>query len=79
MAATLPVSAEEPVGAVTQKASRIVQATLAILLGSLVIGTAGISHIDVSAAAHTATRHSNGFIPTVARTMSGLPVDRLFS
>jgi cobalt transporter subunit CbtB len=60
MAATLPVSAARP-GALTQRASRIVQATLAILLGSLVIGIAGFSHIDVVHNAAHDTRHSSGF------------------
>ena len=61
MAATLPVSAARPVGALTQRASRIVQATLAIVLGSMVIGIAGFSHIDVVHNAAHDTRHSSGF------------------
>ena len=61
MAATLPVSAVRPVGALTQRASLMVQATLAMLLGSLVIGIAGFSHIEVVHNAAHDTRHSSGF------------------
>ena len=38
-----------------------VQAILAMLLGALVIGIAGFSHMDVVHNASHDTRHSNGF------------------
>ncbi len=45
----------------SRQSSHIMPATLALLLGTLVIGIAGFSHVDlVHNAAHD-TRHSNGF------------------
>lgn len=44
-----------------RRAGVLAQAMLAMLLGALVIGVAGFSHIDaIHNAAHD-TRHSNGF------------------
>jgi cobalt transporter subunit CbtB len=62
MAATLPASAATAAqGELTQKAGVAVQAIAAMLLGALVIGTAGFSRIEaVHNAAHD-TRHANGF------------------
>jgi len=61
MAASLPTTATIPNAVVAQKASLTVQATLAMLLGVLVIGVAGFSHLDVIHNAAHDTRHSNGF------------------
>ena len=56
-----PVSATTPAGALSRKASAVVQAVAAMLLGTLVVGMAGFSHLDaVHNAAHD-TRHANGF------------------
>jgi len=48
-------------GVTARKASLAAQAVLAMLLGVLIVGVAGFSHLDaVHNAAHD-TRHSNGF------------------
>ena len=61
MAASLPTSIPIPDGVVSQKASLMVQAVLAMLLGVLVVGVAGFSHLDLIHNAAHDTRHSNGF------------------
>jgi len=60
MATTLSASGAQ-VDAISRRASAIVQAVAALLLGALVIGVDGFSHLDiVNNAAHD-TRHANGF------------------
>ena len=60
MAATLSASATQ-VDAISRRASAVVQAVAAMLLGALVIGAAGFSHLDVVHNAAHDTRHANGF------------------
>ncbi len=62
MATSLPATATTVGdGAIAGKASLATQAVLAMLLGALIIGVAGFSHLEaVHNAAHD-TRHSNGF------------------
>jgi len=48
-------------GATDRKANTTVQAVFAMLLGALVIGVAGFSHIEVVHNAAHDTRHSTGF------------------
>ena len=61
MAASFPTAGAAPAGVVSQKASLAVQAVAAMLLGALIVGFAGFSHLDaIHNAAHD-TRHSNGF------------------
>jgi cobalt transporter subunit CbtB len=61
MAATLPASAATRYEALGRRASAVVQAVAAMLLGALVIGVAGFSHLDVMHNAAHDTRHANGF------------------
>ncbi|HEY7581161.1 MAG TPA: CbtB-domain containing protein [Acetobacteraceae bacterium] len=61
MAATLPASAATTQDATTRRAGIAVQAIAAMLLGALVIGTAGFSHLEVVHNAAHDTRHANGF------------------
>ncbi|HET7882444.1 MAG TPA: CbtB-domain containing protein [Acetobacteraceae bacterium] len=61
MAATLPASATTQAGALSRQSSAVVQAVAAMLLGALVIGVAGFSHLDVVHNAAHDTRHANGF------------------
>jgi cobalt transporter subunit CbtB len=60
--AAVPAAAQStPASAAGERASTLVQASLAVLLGLLIVGTVGFSHIDaVHNAAHD-TRHSNAF------------------
>lgn len=62
MAAALPATATTALDvAITGRASHVIQAVLAMFLGVLIVGMAGLSHIDaVHNAAHD-TRHSTGF------------------
>jgi cobalt transporter subunit CbtB len=48
-------------GAAAHSTSRIAQALGALLLGLLVVGVAGFSHIDAVHNASHDTRHSNAF------------------
>jgi cobalt transporter subunit CbtB len=61
MPATLAVPAATHGDALPRRAGLIVQAVLAIALGTLVIGVAGFSHLDVMHNAAHDTRHANGF------------------
>jgi cobalt transporter subunit CbtB len=61
MAATLPAPAATLDEALIRKTSLAVPASLAVLLGSLIIGIAGFSHLDVVHNASHDTRHSAGF------------------
>jgi cobalt transporter subunit CbtB len=59
MGSAIPASA--PALALTNRASQVVSALMAMLLGLFVVGVAGFSQTDaVHNAAHD-TRHSNGF------------------
>jgi cobalt transporter subunit CbtB len=61
MAATLPASTATQNEALGRRAGAVVQAVAAMLLGALVIGVAGFSHLDVMHNAAHDTRHANGF------------------
>jgi cobalt transporter subunit CbtB len=54
-------AAAHPTPIVGDRASALLQASLAVLLGLVIVGTVGFSHIEaVHNAAHD-TRHSNAF------------------
>lgn len=61
MSAAVPTTVTTPAAVASSKASTTVQATFAMLLGVLVIGIAGFSHVDVIHNAAHDTRHANGF------------------
>ena len=61
MATTPLPSMTAAAGATDRKANTTVQAVFAMLLGALVIGVAGFSHIEVVHNAAHDTRHSTGF------------------
>jgi cobalt transporter subunit CbtB len=59
--ATALLASGAQVDAISRRASAIVQAVAALLLGALVIGVAGFSHLDIVHNAAHDTRHANGF------------------
>jgi cobalt transporter subunit CbtB len=61
MAATLPAPATTPDNVLTHETGVALQASLALLLGSLIIGIAGFSHLSVVHNAAHDVRHSSGF------------------
>jgi cobalt transporter subunit CbtB len=60
--AAVPAAAHPtPTSIAGERAGTLVQASLAVILGLLIVGTVGFSHIEaVHNAAHD-TRHSNAF------------------
>jgi len=63
-----PVSATTPAGALSRKASAVVQAIVAMPLGALFVGVAGFSHFD---AVHNAALDTS--IPDAWRGGSSSP------
>lgn len=61
MDATLPATNLAPATARAGRLSLAAQAMLAMLLGSLVVGIAGFSHLEVIHNAAHDMRHANGF------------------
>jgi cobalt transporter subunit CbtB len=59
MASAIPAPA--PALALANRASQVVSALMAMLLGLFVVGVAGFAPIDVVHNAAHDTRHSNGF------------------